>query len=88
MKFIIFVLLFLSFAISSYLVFSEDGLPSYFRLKRTERTLLNSLRQIEKENDDLRSQIKRLETQDTGALEKVFKEMGWVKKNQVIIEFK
>lgn len=68
------------------LIVSENGLLRYIKLKYTRNHLLAEIKVIEKQNQDIKSQIESLE-KNPDVIEELAREYGLTKKGELIFKF-
>jgi cell division protein FtsB len=81
--FTFFVSLFLSIY---FLVFSSDGIYTYFLQKRKIQELEIKKENLKSEIEDLQKKIELIKTLDREYLEYLFKKFGWVRKGEKIMK--
>ena len=73
--------------IMAWLGFGDRGFLHLYRMEKNRKACIDRIRKIEKENQDLIEEIRRLNT-DTAYLESVArKELGLVKENEILYRF-
>jgi cell division protein FtsB len=86
LKFSFIALLFLGLIVA-WLGFGERGFIHLYRMEEDRRAHLERIRKLEKENQELLEEIKRLRT-DKEYLESVArKELGLIKDNEILYRF-
>jgi cell division protein FtsB len=82
--FTFFVSLFLSIY---FLVFSSDGIYTYFLQKRKIQELEIKKENLKSEIEDLQKKIELIKVLDREYLEYLFRKFGWVRKDEKIMKF-
>jgi cell division protein FtsB len=84
---IFFFTFFVSLALSVYfLVFSSDGIYTYFLQKREVQELEIKKENLKSEIEDLQRKIELIKVLDREYLEYLFRKFGWVRKDEKIMK--
>ncbi len=86
-------LIFLTFGVLVFiyltlnLVIGKNGLLEYFKLRSIRNSLLAETMIVKKKNEDVKNQLKSLET-DTDLMEELARDYGLTKEGELIFKFK